>query len=290
MSKQILLENAYLSWIDAVNYARLLKDGVSALGYKKRFVSSLHNAVELFLKQIMLDQCDYRVAKLKGNVSKSGDPLKQFYMSEDLNEYFLGLSSEERNKFYTIEFNDLIQIFKEEISLTPNCAYGIQMLNKLRNNETHFFIKSEEYLNDREFIELYNFMVDFYNQLGDFNLLPWAFGRGYESSGLIFEENKISQFCYSSAIKRSVVTKILSDAVNKNVYQGSNTDNAILFTGYIWEYVEEDMYSFDRTVAYVESLFNAGAIKFIPVTETAPEELGGGEILSYYEVRIKTLS
>lgn len=63
--KKILLKNAYESWIQAIKYARSIKSGLVTLQYKKLFVSTLHNAVELFLKQIMLDSLDYRIAKIK---------------------------------------------------------------------------------------------------------------------------------------------------------------------------------------------------------------------------------
>lgn len=110
MAKRILLNNSYESWMQAVEYAKLLQDGVCTLGYKKRFVSSLHNAVELFLKQIMLDNCDYRIATIKNGISADGSPLKDFYQATDLNKYFSDLSPEIRKKFFTIEFSELIPI------------------------------------------------------------------------------------------------------------------------------------------------------------------------------------
>ena len=82
--KKILLDNAYESWMDATEYATMILDGVSTLGYKKKFVASLHNAVELFIKQIMLDSCDYRVAIIKksNNISADGQPLKDFIIHQ----------------------------------------------------------------------------------------------------------------------------------------------------------------------------------------------------------------
>ncbi len=57
--KQILLNNAYESWIQAIKNARNIKNGLVTLQYKKLFIATLHNAVELFLKQIMLNNTDY---------------------------------------------------------------------------------------------------------------------------------------------------------------------------------------------------------------------------------------
>ena len=59
--KQILLDNAYEAWKNAILYHDKIKKGYSTLEYQKGFVSSLHNAVELFLKQIMLNNNDHDV-------------------------------------------------------------------------------------------------------------------------------------------------------------------------------------------------------------------------------------
>lgn len=44
---------------------RITLSGICNIGIKKEFISSLHNAVELFFKQIMIDQCDYRVVSFR---------------------------------------------------------------------------------------------------------------------------------------------------------------------------------------------------------------------------------
>jgi hypothetical protein len=60
--KHILRNNALESWSMAIRYCNTILDGRATLEYRKHFVSSLHNAVELFVKQRMLDINDYRVA------------------------------------------------------------------------------------------------------------------------------------------------------------------------------------------------------------------------------------
>lgn len=53
--KQILIDNALESWNSAILYANDIMKGMATLKYRKNFVASLHNATELFIKQLMLD-------------------------------------------------------------------------------------------------------------------------------------------------------------------------------------------------------------------------------------------
>lgn len=61
--KQILIDNALESWKSAISYANDIVNGMATLEYRKNFVSSLHNAIELFIKQRMLDVGDHDVCK-----------------------------------------------------------------------------------------------------------------------------------------------------------------------------------------------------------------------------------
>ncbi len=63
--KQILLENAYQAWGKAIYYHDQIECGLSFFSNKKDFISSLHNAVELFMKQILIDNHDYIVASVR---------------------------------------------------------------------------------------------------------------------------------------------------------------------------------------------------------------------------------
>ncbi|MGB4093878.1 MAG: hypothetical protein WBK46_18355 [Ruminococcus flavefaciens] len=73
---QILLNNAYEAWKSAIYYHDRIEKGFTTLEFQKGFVSSLHNSVELFLKQIMLDNKDHDVATLR-NVKEEDDVLLQ---------------------------------------------------------------------------------------------------------------------------------------------------------------------------------------------------------------------
>lgn len=50
--RPILMDNAFEAWAVAIRYCNDIKDGKATLQYQKSFVSSLHNAVELIMKQM----------------------------------------------------------------------------------------------------------------------------------------------------------------------------------------------------------------------------------------------
>ncbi len=76
--KKILLDNAWVSWANAIRYCDQICSGQITLEVRKNFVSALQNALELFFKQIMLDKCDYRVAEPR-QVDVRGEPAKSYY-------------------------------------------------------------------------------------------------------------------------------------------------------------------------------------------------------------------
>ena len=55
IKNQILQNNALAAWAMAVRYCDYILEGKVTLEYRKHFVSVLHNAVELFVKQLMLN-------------------------------------------------------------------------------------------------------------------------------------------------------------------------------------------------------------------------------------------
>lgn len=65
--KHILQDNALESWAMAIKYSNFILNGKATLQYRKQFVSSLHNAVELFIKQLMLDNNDHRVCSVRNS-------------------------------------------------------------------------------------------------------------------------------------------------------------------------------------------------------------------------------
>lgn len=287
-SKKILLSNAYAAWMDAIESCVLIKDGVSTLLYKKRFVSSLHNSVELFLKQIMLDRCDYRVATVK-DCAATGQPLKSFFESNDLNAYFQNIASEDRKKFLSIDFSKLIDIFGKQEEVGHKTELGI--LKKLRNDETHFYIHSSEYLKETEFKQLYNFMIDFSDYIQKKRLMPWAINSrtGARPAELLFRVEPITNFCYSSAIKSSKVSKILSQVVSEKdiiFLRSYGIENTQDFAFAVWKYMKEEVGSFKILCAYIESLFAAEAISYIEYEQNIEDE---GDEYIYSVAKIKTI-
>ena len=119
--RQVLMENALEAWGSAIKFCDYIKDGKCTLQYQKKFVSSLHNAVELIMKQMMLNNNDYRVANIR-KVTNEEDArlLLDNYQASDLNRFFGHLSEEQLSKFRTISFDELISLhtkFLESSSL-----------------------------------------------------------------------------------------------------------------------------------------------------------------------------
>lgn len=182
MIEKILIANAREAWTQACIYLEHILRGYVTLHYKKTFVSTLHNSVELLMKQRMLDLNDYRVARVT-KVDSNGSPAKEYYSCEDLNLYFKKNGTKDKKgktQFYSIEFNELRQLhkdlFRDYYNKFPNEVQtinkGITLLGNLRNEETHFYVNDIDFLNGSEFKELQMFMISFSKTLDFYGLLP----------------------------------------------------------------------------------------------------------------------
>ena len=277
--KQILLNNAYESWIQAIKNARNIKNGLVTLQYKKLFIATLHNAVELFLKQIMLNNTDYRVAKVKpSKLDKNGEPLKSYYQSTDLNDYFKNLSPDNRKNYFSIEFAELIEIHKEILSiwLAAGATYKpeLKLLQKLRNDETHFYIEPEEFLTDAEFICLHNFMLDFNKILESADLLYIGNMPVAEENLLCFSDAPInnSNFSFELAVKSSPKVKTISDIINNQRFDYFIPPYE-LAECFEKEFSKEGI-SFDEAFSYIKSMLEYDFIDFIEENGTIEDEFG----------------
>lgn len=274
MSRQILVDNAYESWSQAIKFCRKIEDGICTLGCKKFFVSSLHNAVELFLKQIMLDNCDYRVVTMKKGCSKDGNLMREYLQASDLNEFFCDLEEEERKEFYSIEFNKIIDICKKDIMPEFNFTEELKKLQKLRNDETHFYIENNDYLDESDFKQLYNFMVDFYLALIQHKLLPWKFGEPFgEYEKLSFSKDKLKNFTYKKALKKSENVKYIFDKLNGELVGKDFTNGVYSFVQGILNLYKIEKLSFEECIEYFESMYNCGLITFTPELDVVPEDI-----------------
>lgn len=266
--KKILLDNALVSWVNAIRYCDQILAGKITLEVKKNFISSLHNAVELFLKQIMLDNCDYRVAEPR-KVEADGEPAKAFYAATDLNAYFEHLDSDTRNKFMSTEFSSLIENHKKLLAsfLQSNTPFTneLRLLNRLRNNETHFYIGWDEYLTESEFCMLHNFMVSFYQVLHDYSLLPFWGEPDAEHSRLSFERTPKKTFSYKNAIRNSSTAKAIQAAADGMVFEDYGPFTVYEMTSAIASEIPD--IPFDEIWAYVEVLDQLGMIELVQTGE-----------------------
>lgn len=234
IKNQILQNNALEAWTMAVRYCDYILEGKATLGYRKHFVSALHNAVELFVKQLMLNNTDYRVAQLKNGCNSDGQLARDFYNSIDLNAYFSSLDDQTMKKFFSIEFNKMIDmtndLFSEYYQNQGASVKGdLSLLNRLRNSEMHFYINKNTFLLEKEFQQLYNFMIKFYNILHFYLLLPffgWAeFGR-CEYTKLQFDRQPLSDFTYRNAVKNTEFVRELKKQLEDEIFSAFTGDSA----------------------------------------------------------------
>lgn len=211
--KQILLDNAYEAWKEAVYYHDKIELGFSSLQYQKGFVSALHNATELFFKQIMLNQNDKDVAEIYKKEKQTFPNLDgQYSVATNLNLFFEGLQPAEVKAFRSIEYGKLIGKHVQLLGLT-NCNYKsqLELLQQLRNAEMHFYINGNHFLSEEDFVELHNFMVEFYDSIMRLKLFPQAIMDFDslkctlidESAELSFERQSLTVFSYKETLKNN---------------------------------------------------------------------------------------
>lgn len=280
--KKILLENALESWASAIYYCDEIIAGKATLANKKHFVNSLQNAIELFVKQQMLNVTDYRVAEVK-HCDSNGQPLKDYLSSTDLNQYFCNISTTDMDKFVSISFNDIIVIQKELFSE----FYGdkgtyitaeLKTLKKLRNNETHFYISDIDFMSDKEFQDLHNMMIVFYEILQENDLLPY-WGEAYaENKKFKFNRKPLTNFSYERQLKNSAFVKSLKENIEKELFFNNYRNESYSITEDIVycsdKYSESD---FNEIWAYIEMLMKYNMFKIEEVN--IPNELENGIII-----------
>lgn len=280
--KKILLENALESWASAIYYCDEIIAGKATLANKKHFVNSLQNAIELFVKQQMLNVTDYRVAEVK-HCDSNGQPLKDYLSSTDLNQYFYNISTTDRDKFVSISFNDIIVIQKELFSE----FYGdkgtyiineLKTLKKLRNNETHFYISDIDFMSDKEFQDLHNMMIVFYEILQEYDLLPY-WGEAYaEYKKFKFNRKSLTNFSYECQLKNSAFVKSLKENIEKELFFNNYRNESYSITEDIVycsdKYSESD---FNEIWAYIEMLMKYNMFKIEEVN--IPDKLENGIII-----------
>mgnify|MGYP000946547227 CR=1 FL=1 len=269
MRKNVLSENAVEAWSIAKKYCLCIKNGLATLQYRKLFVTSLHNATELFIKAAMIKVNDLRVL-IPSSVDSSGTPAKEYYSATDLNDFIYNeINNANGNfskKYKSCEFNKLSEyhkdLFKTYYQNNPDAknviGEALGTLKTLRNNETHFSIDSKEFLSEKEYVQLHNFMIEFYKLLKAEVLLPFV-GEPIEQHKFMLEftetplDNK--RFSYKKALLDSENACEIAKQLYKmpcavsldNPFQIA--DNMIQYSGSLKDYD-----SFDEILSYIHMM------------------------------------
>lgn len=236
--KQVLMDNAFEAWAAAIRFCNDIKDGKATLQYQKNFVSSLHNAVELIMKQMMLNNNDHRVAFIKEPKDKIEEGLLfDYYNATDLNRFFGMLSGDEISKFQTIQFYKLInlhnELFGNSLNKGESLKAELKLLQRLRNNETHFMIQQGSFLSEEDFRVLHNFMLRFYKIIkkwypkeGDdieLSLFLWWdwFNPDKDDGTYGFDCEPLQEFSYEEAVKNSKLAKDIAELLKGDYQYGA---------------------------------------------------------------------
>lgn len=234
--KPILTENAFEAWAAAIHFCDDIKDGKASLQYQKNFISSLHNAVELIMKQMMLNNNDHKVAEMrKAKNEADAKLLLDYFRATDLNKFFSTLSNDELSKFNTIQFNELISLHKKlfgsSLQQGESLETELKLLQQLRNNETHFMIRQGSFLSEEDFCLLYNFMIRFYKIMDTWcpknkddlecYILPyWGDPAGADRI-YGFNREPLKNFSYETAVKNSNWAKKIAELLNGDYLYGA---------------------------------------------------------------------
>ena len=262
--KFILQDNACEAWAMAIKYCDYILAGKITLLNRKYFVESLHNAVELFMKQLMLNKNDYRVATVR-RFDNGGEPLKSYLAANDLNKYFGNIDSEVLKKFYSIEFNEIIEhhrkIVPEHFVTHPSITEQLKLLQKLRNDETHFYIERSSFLSEEEFRQLYNLMIAFYEILLEYRLLPYWGKPDFEHIRLSFDRTALSSCSYINLLMQSPYVQKLIKLIDGQQYWGNPTDSAFSIADCLVNNINElKNEDFDDLFVYIEMLLEYGKL------------------------------
>jgi hypothetical protein len=179
MAKKVLAANAREAWLTAVSYCEKILNGYVTLQTKKLFVESLHNAAELILKQIMIDQNNHDVVAFRANSINTVtiDKIKEFLDADNLNSYLSSITYSITAFGKSIDFTKIIdfvkpsKLFKAPIIFDDisnwskwiaDLKKSLGALNVLRNDATHFSIDASDFLTTPEFYLMIKMLKQFY--------------------------------------------------------------------------------------------------------------------------------
>lgn len=275
--KHVLLDNAYEAWQSAIKYCDTIFEGVGTLFYQKNYVSALHNAVELFFKQVMIDEADHHVAGLRRIKDRNDARLCLNYMeSNDLNQFFSSLPYAQLDNFKSIGFREIVDRFSKvtlENGEVVEIKTALKRLQELRNNESHFMISRSRFLSETDYKTLYNLMICFYRILKDKKLLPFWGEPWGEYIKLSFDRTPISSFSYVDALKGSALAQSIASHLNGTTDIGSPICASFDIASELCRMFEQFKTQFDDVWALIEMFQINGLIQYEEIVEEAPEEI-----------------
>lgn len=284
--KPILTENAFEAWATAIRFCDDIKDGKATLQYQKNFVSSLHNAVELIMKQMLLNNNDHRVAEVrKPKTETDAKLLLNYFKSTDLNNFFDSLSNDELSKFNSIQFNELIslhkKLFGQSLAQGESLETELKLLQQLRNNETHFMIRQGSFLSEENFCVLHNFMIRFYKIMEtwcpnnkdniELYILPYWGDPVGANSVYGFDREPLETFSYENAVKNSTWAKKIAALLNGDYLYGAPDFSPYTIAKDLIEKHTELSSQFDEIWAMV---YMMQCLEMIAVDEILDDEQG----------------
>ena len=189
--------------------------------------------------------------------------------------------------------NSLLKDILKSINIA-SIKSELEILQKLRNSETHFYITSD-YLSEADFVKLHNLMIVIYKALHHYKLLPYLgrvpnFSEYYHLS---FNEKEITTFSYKTAVINSSIAKSL-----KEVFFSKNYMILAVILFYITEQYFNEIknngfqiyYDFNEVLAVVQMLNKYNLIECKDEVIQDGEDLGDGQMSSpliEYTVNIK---
>ncbi len=284
--KPVLTDNAFEAWAAAIRFCDDIKNGKATLQYQKSFVASLHNAVELIMKQMLLNNNDHRIAEIrKVNNTETATLQLNYFQATDLNKFFRNLTNDELSKFNTIQFGDLIalhkKIFGNSLSKEESLNTELKLLQQLRNNETHFLIRQGSFLSEDDFCILYNFMIRFYKIMEDWcpanedncemYILPYWGDHDGADEIYGFKREPLQNFTYKNAVQNSKLAKKIAQLLRNNPHYGSMDYSPYLIAKEIVEFHDELSAQFEEIWSLV---YMMQSLEMITVDEIFIEETG----------------
>lgn len=283
--KPVLTDNAFEAWAAAIRFCDDIKDGKATLQYQKSFVASLHNAVELFMKQMLLNNNDHKIAEIRTRKNETSVTLQLKYNEAiNLNKFFRNLTDDELSQFYTIQFGTLIgkhkELFGNSLSEGETLDQELKLLQKLRNNETHFIIRQGSFLSEEDFCVLHNFMIRFYKILEDWcpndeddyemYLLPYWGGPDGADEIYGFKREPLQNFSYYSAVKNSKLAKKIAKLLVDNPQYGAIDYSPYSIAKDIVEFHDDLSAQFEEiwSIVYMMQSLNLITVDEILIEET----------------------